>query len=80
MFPESRPYINQETTKKWSGLRPVSASGVPIISKTETKNLYLNTGHGQIGWTTAAASGKALSDLICQKEPGINISDYSLPK
>ncbi|MAX09040.1 D-amino acid dehydrogenase [Gammaproteobacteria bacterium] len=80
IFPESRPYINHETTKKWSGLRPVSASGVPIISQTEIKNLYLNTGHGQIGWTTAAASGKALSDLICQKEAGINISDYSLPK
>ena len=49
-----------------------------IISKTKVKNLYLNTGHGHLGWTTAAASGKALSDLICGKEAGIELSDYSL--
>jgi len=78
IFPESTPYINEATTTKWTGLRPVSASGVPIISQTKVKNLYLNTGHGHLGWTTAAASGKALSDLICGKEAGIELSDYSL--
>jgi D-amino-acid dehydrogenase len=78
IFPESIPYINEATTTKWTGLRPVSASGVPIISQTKVKNLYLNTGHGHLGWTTAAASGKALSDLICGKETGIELSDYSL--
>ncbi len=78
IFPKSTPYINEATTTKWTGLRPVSASGVPIISQTKVKNLYLNTGHGHLGWTTAAASGKALSDLICGKEAGIELSDYSL--
>ena len=78
IFPESTPYINKDTTTEWTGLRPVSASGVPIISQTKVKNLYLNTGHGHLGWTTAAASGKALSDLICGKEAGIKLSDYSL--
>ncbi len=51
IFPESTPYINEATTTKWTGLRPVSASGVPIISQTKVKNLYLNTGHGHLGWT-----------------------------
>lgn len=78
IFPESTPYVNAATTAKWTGLRPVSASGVPIISQTKVKNLYLNTGHGHLGWTTAAASGKALSDLICGKEAGIELADYSL--
>jgi len=78
IFPESTPYINESTTTKWTGLRPVSASGVPILGQTKVKNLYLNTGHGALGWTTAAASGKALSDLICGKEAGIELSDYSL--
>jgi D-amino-acid dehydrogenase len=78
IFPESTPYINEANTTKWTGLRPVSASGVPIISQTKVKNLYLNTGHGHLGWTTAAASGKALSDLMCGKEAGIKLSDYSL--
>jgi D-amino-acid dehydrogenase len=78
IFPESTPYINEATTTKWTGLRPVSASGVPIISQTKVKNLYLNTGHGHLGWTTAAASGKALSDLMCGNEAGIKLSDYYL--
>ena len=78
IFPESTPYINESTTKKWTGLRPLSASGVPIVSQTNVSNLYLNTGHGTLGWTTAAASGKALSDLMCGKAAGIELSDYSL--
>ena len=49
IFPESTPYVNEATTTKWTGLRPVSASGVPIISQTKVKNLYLNTGHGHLG-------------------------------
>ena len=78
IFPESTPYVNEASTTKWAGLRPVSTSGVPIISKTNVKNLYLNTGHGHLGWTMAAASGKAISDLICEKDAEINLSDYSL--
>lgn len=78
IFPESTPYISESTTTKWTGLRPLSASGVPIVSQTNIDNLYLNTGHGTLGWTTAAASGKALSDLMCGKATGIELSDYSL--
>jgi len=80
IYPESTPYINQATTKKWVGLRPISASGVPIISQTKIKNLYLNTGHGQLGWTTAAGSGKLLSDLVCGKDTDLEISDYSISR
>lgn len=78
IFPESIPYINEDTTTKWTGLRSVSVSGVPIISQTKVKNLYINTGHGHLGWTTAAASGRVLSDVICGREAGIKLSDYSL--
>lgn len=78
IFPESTPYITKEKTKEWTGLRPVSASGVPIIGQTKINNLYVNTGHGHLGWTCAAGSGKALADLISGKSPEINLSDYSL--
>lgn len=76
MFPESTAYISKENTEQWTGLRPVSASGVPLIGQTKVSNLYLNTGHGHLGWTTAAGSGKALSDLISGKSPEIDLSDY----
>jgi D-amino-acid dehydrogenase len=78
IFPESTAYIQKEKTKEWTGLRPVSASGAAIIGHTKIKNLYVNTGQGHLGWTCAAGSGKALSDLISGKTPDINLSDYAL--
>lgn len=52
------------TAKPWCGLRPMSADGVPIIGPTPISNLFLNTGHGPLGWTMAAGSGRLLADRI----------------
>ena len=48
----------------WTGLRPATPSNVPVIGATSLKNLYLNTGHGTLGWTMSCGSGRALADLI----------------
>lgn len=53
----------------WSGLRPSTPSGVPLIGRTRIANLYLNVGHGTQGWTLAAGSGRAVADLISGHVP-----------
>jgi D-amino-acid dehydrogenase len=55
----------------WSGLRPATPSNVPIIGRTRLANLFLNTGHGTLGWTLACGSAKALADLICGRRPDV---------
>jgi D-amino-acid dehydrogenase len=44
---------------------------VPLIGRTRYPNLYLNTGHGTLGWTMAAGSGKALADIVSGKKPEV---------
>ncbi|TAL72904.1 MAG: D-amino acid dehydrogenase [Rhodanobacter sp.] len=56
----------------WTGLRPATPDGTPVVGATPYKNLYLNTGHGTLGWTMAAGSGRYLTDLIDGKEPEIS--------
>ena len=48
----------------WTGLRPATPSNVPFIGRAKPSNLYLNTGHGTLGWTMACGSGKALADMM----------------
>ena len=48
----------------WSGLRPATPSNVPIIGKSKLPNLFLNTGHGTLGWTHACGSGKSIARII----------------
>jgi len=65
----------------WTGLRPATPDGTPIIGATRYRNLFLNTGHGTLGWTMACGSGSLLADLIAKKRPqisalGLDISRY----
>lgn len=78
IYPDYMPHYVDEKADAWAGLRPVSASGVPVMGKTAVNNCYVNTGHGHLGWTMAAGSGKALADLMCGRKPDINLSDYAL--
>jgi D-amino-acid dehydrogenase len=59
----------------WSGLRPMTPDGTPIVGKSTVANLFLNTGHGTLGWTMAAGSGKALADMMSGDRPDIDMSD-----
>ena len=58
----------------WAGLRPATPSNVPLIGKTRYRNLYLNVGHGTLGWTMAAGSGKALSEIVSGRKPDVNFA------
>jgi D-amino-acid dehydrogenase len=55
----------------WSGLRPATPTNIPYIGKTSVTNLWINAGHGTLGWTHGAGSGKALAELIDGKMPEI---------
>jgi D-amino-acid dehydrogenase len=55
----------------WTGLRPATPSNVPYIGVTRYANLYLNTGHGTLGWTHACGSARALADIVSGREPEI---------
>ena len=56
----------------WTGLRPMTPDGTPVLGPTHLPNLFLNTGHGTLGWTMSAGSGKAVADLVLGREPEIS--------
>ncbi|CAI0769990.1 Sarcosine oxidase subunit beta [Serratia proteamaculans] len=64
----------------WTGLRPMTPDGTPIVGKTSLKNLFLNTGHGTLGWTMACGSGQLLSDLISGITPAIPSDDLGVAR
>lgn len=65
------PKASLANMSEWACLRPTTPDGPPIIGKTRIGNLFLNTGHGTLGWTQAAGSGKLLADIIDGKATDI---------
>jgi D-amino-acid dehydrogenase len=62
----------------WTGLRPMTPDGTPIVGRTPVSNLFLNTGHGTLGWTMSCGSGQLLADLMSGKQPAIQADDLSV--
>jgi D-amino-acid dehydrogenase len=73
-FPDAGDFGSAEL---WCGLRPLTPDGVPVVSATKYPNLFLDTGHGTLGWTMCAGSGKAIADLISGNTPEIDLAPYS---
>jgi D-amino-acid dehydrogenase len=69
IFPNA---VNYTDVKKWAGLRPTTPTNVPLIGRTRYSNLFLNTGHGTLGWTLACGSGAAIADLVSGRSPEID--------
>jgi len=64
----------------WTGLRPMTPDGTPVVGPTRFRNLHLNTGHGTLGWTMACGSGRLLADLITGRPPEIAADDLALSR
>ncbi|GGH51451.1 FAD-dependent oxidoreductase [Frigidibacter albus] len=64
----------------WCGLRPMTPDGTPVVGRTEMANLYLNTGHGTLGWTMAAGSARVLADTVSGRAAEIDASDLGLAR
>ena len=59
----------------WTGLRPMTPDGTPVVGRTSMKNLFINTGHGTLGWTMSCGSAQLLADLMSAKRPAIPHED-----
>jgi D-amino-acid dehydrogenase len=64
----------------WCGLRPMTPDGPPIIGPTRYRNLWLNTGHGTLGWTMACGSGQVVADLISGRTPAIDLNGLTIER
>ncbi|MBS0371674.1 MAG: D-amino acid dehydrogenase [Proteobacteria bacterium] len=64
----------------WTGLRPMTPDGTPIIGKTRFDNLTLSTGHGTLGWTMAAGTGRVVADMLSGRKPEIPVADLSVAR
>ncbi|MGY8682182.1 D-amino acid dehydrogenase [Bradyrhizobium sp. UFLA05-153] len=64
----------------WSGLRPMTPDGPPVIGATRYPNLHLNTGHGTLGWTMSCGSGRVLADMLSGKKPEIDTSELTVDR
>ena len=64
----------------WTGLRPMTPDGTPIIGDTPYDNLLLSTGHGTLGWTMAAGTGRVMADLISGKSPEIDMEGLTVAR
>jgi D-amino-acid dehydrogenase len=62
----------------WTGLRPMTPDSTPIVGPTPLRNLFLNTGHGTLGWTMAAGSATVIADLVGGKTPAIRADDLAV--
>ena len=64
----------------WCGLRPMTPDGTPIVGGTKYANLYLATGHGTLGWTMAAGTGRVMADLISGRQPEIDLTGLTIDR
>jgi D-amino-acid dehydrogenase len=64
----------------WSGLRPMTPDGTPVIGRTKVEGLFLNTGHGTLGWTMSCGSARVIADLVSDRAPEIDCADLSVER
>jgi len=78
VFPEFAKCYDPRSALLWAGLRPMPSSGNPYIGPTPVKNLYLNCGHGHLGWTLSCGSSHVLADMVSGRKPAIDVTGLTL--
>lgn len=71
---------NLEEATFWTGLRPATPDGTPIVGQTRYSNLWINSGHGTLGWTMSCGSAKYLADLMANEKPEISTEGFDLSR
>ena len=69
-----------ETAKTWAGLRPMTPDGAPIVGRTKWKNLFVNTGHGSLGWSLACGSSHIIADVVSERTPAIDLTGLTIDR
>jgi D-amino-acid dehydrogenase len=77
LFPQGGTVAGAEF---WTGLRPMTPDGTPILGATHLPNLLLSTGHGTLGWTMAAGTGRVMADLIGGRAPEIDMEGLGMAR
>jgi len=77
LFPNA---TDSEDVVAWSGLRPMTPDNPPVIGTSPYGNLFLNTGHGTLGWTMACGSGQVLADLVSGRSPEIDLDGLTIER
>jgi D-amino-acid dehydrogenase len=77
LFPHAGDFSRAEY---WTGLRPMTPDNPPVLGATPFDNLFVNTGHGTLGWTMACGSGKVLADILSQRKPEIDLEGLTLER
>jgi D-amino-acid dehydrogenase len=75
LFPDGADY---DRPTYWAGLRPMTPEGTPLIGRTRHTNLYLNTGHGHMGWTMSCGTAKLLVDIMAGRQPELDMTGMTL--
>lgn len=80
LFPRIARAVDRQGTETWTGHRPMSADGLPFIGPAGIPGLFLNTGHGHLGWTMAMGSARLLADLMQGRTPAVDPAPYRFPR
>jgi len=78
VFPQFARCYDPGSAKLWAGLRPMAASGSPYLGATPIRNLYLNCGHGHLGWTLSCGSSQIVADIVAGRKPAIDVTGLTL--
>jgi D-amino-acid dehydrogenase len=70
------PHHPKGEIKHWTGLRPLTPSGRPLVGRTRLKNLLVNTGHGPLGWTLAAGSARLIASMVAGEALPVDASMF----
>jgi len=80
LYPQYAQRLTSAQLAPWAGLRPMCPDGVPLLGPTPIRNLFLNTGHGHLGWTLAAGAARVVADLVLRRTPDIDPAPYALAR
>jgi len=80
LYPNLASEVKWEESIPWAGLRPMSADGLPLIGSTRIKGLWLNTGHGHLGWTMSAGAAKIIVDIMLKEKTSIDSSPFRVDR
>jgi D-amino-acid dehydrogenase len=75
-FPSFANCYRADVAKVWAGLRPVSPGGVGYMGRTGIDNLFVNTGHGHLGWTMSCGAGRLVADIVGGREPEMDTTGF----
>ena len=76
LLPEHADALSAKQARLWAGLRPMTPDGRALLGETRIAGVYLNAGHGPMGWTQACGSADVLADLLVGTAPAIDPGDY----